>query len=89
MNRIINRLRSREKEARAKRVFTFPGAITTESEVARSATAYAKRMDSGVGDSQNKGYYKVWKGWYFCHPFNNCKSLGKSIVDRWEIGWFC
>ena len=55
-NRITNRLRSREKEARAKRVFTFPGAITTESEVARSATAYAKRMDSGVGDSPNKGY---------------------------------
>ena len=42
-----------KKEARAKRVVTFPGAITTESEVARSATAYAKRMDSGVGDSQN------------------------------------
>ena len=62
-NRIINRLRSREKEARAKRVFTFPGAITTESEVARSATAYAKRMDSGVGDSQNKGCCKAWKGW--------------------------
>ena len=63
VNRITNRLRAREKEARAKRVFTFPGAITTESKVARSATTYAKRMDSGVGDSQNKGYYKVWKGW--------------------------
>ena len=62
VNRITNRLRQGEKEARAKRVFTFPGAITTESEVARSATAYAKRMDSGVGDSPNKGYYKVWKG---------------------------
>ena len=45
------------------RVFTFPGAITTESEVARSATAYAKRMDSGVGDSQNKSCCKAWKGW--------------------------
>ena len=42
-----------EKEARAKRVFTFPGAITTESKVARSATTYAKRMDSGVGDRQH------------------------------------
>ena len=33
-NRITNRLHAKEKEARAKRVFTFPGAILTESEVA-------------------------------------------------------
>ena len=52
VNRIINRLRQGEKEARAKRVFTFPGAITTESKVARSATTYAKRMDSGRGASK-------------------------------------
>ena len=34
VNRITNRLRAKEKEARAMRVFTFPGAIRTESEVA-------------------------------------------------------
>ena len=50
VNRITNRLRAKEKEARAMRVFTFPGAILTESGVAK-ATTDAKRMDSGVGDS--------------------------------------
>ena len=55
-NRITNRLRAKEKEARAKRVFTFSGAITTESQVARSATTYAKRMDSGVGNSLNMDF---------------------------------
>ena len=50
-NRIINRLRAKEKEARAMRVFTFPGAILTESGVAK-ATTDAKRMDSGRGTSK-------------------------------------
>ena len=23
-----------------------------------------------------------------CHPFNYCKTLGKSMVGRWEMGVF-
>ena len=53
MNRIINRLRREEKEARAKRVFTFPGAITTES---KSST---KCYDIREADGFWKGARKI------------------------------
>ena len=42
-----NLSRSREKEALAKQVFTFPGAIPTKSEV--RSTTDAKRLDFGGG----------------------------------------
>ena len=42
-----NLSRSREKEALAKQVFTFPGAIPTKSEV--RSTTDTKRLDFGGG----------------------------------------